>query len=295
MSDSIRALANLMVSRKKARAQPYTLFLGAGVSISSGCSNMMQIVDDVLEKNAKSEFCSWENEIENASQISIEFGELLQNDIGKKKRVRFFEIWEKLDQGTQYAILKSHLFENKNPSEGYDDLIQLIKNGFIETVFSTNLDTLLERALTRAGLIPSVDFVVVVNGRDSPEVITQQINSSYVPIKIIKLHGSLEFPTSYAFSQKGVFDFENQIKPIFSQLINQSLIIVGYSGQDRDIDVLFEKEGNEIHFISPTTPSADSRIYQILVSRGRGEVIDGANGVFDSFFKKLLEYTKEMM
>lgn len=51
MSDTIKALATNMVARKRSEVDPYIPFLGAGASISSGCSSMMQIVDGVLQSH----------------------------------------------------------------------------------------------------------------------------------------------------------------------------------------------------------------------------------------------------
>lgn len=291
MSDSIRALTSSMVSRKMSGTDPYILFLGAGASISSGCSSMMQIVDDVLEQHAKSEFDNWENEIKTATEKEKKFGELLKNEIGKEKRTRFFEIWSLLDHDTQYSTLRKHLWEDKTPSEGYDNLVKLIKRGFIKTVLSTNLDNLMEKALSNSGYQPG-DFVIVVNGRDKHEEIVDQLGSSRNSLKIVKLHGTLESPKSYAFGQKEIFDFEKKIKPNLSQLINQSLIIVGYSGQDRDVDLLFKDEGKEIYFVKPSKPEAESRIYQTLMVHEKRKIIDGNDGNFDNFFEKLLKYVE---
>jgi len=143
MSDPIKFLAHNMVSRKKARADPYILFLGAGASINSGCSSLMKIVDDVLKSQAtKSDLDYWEDKIKKANQDK-EYEKFLNEKIGREKCTCFFETWEKLGDNTRYSILKKHLLENKNPSEGYDYLVQLIRNGFIKMVFSTNLDNLL--------------------------------------------------------------------------------------------------------------------------------------------------------
>jgi NAD-dependent protein deacetylases, SIR2 family len=292
MSDSIRALASSMVSRKISGTDPYILFLGAGASISSGCSSMMQIVDDVLEQHAKSEFDNWENEIENATQIEKKFGELLRESKNKEKLVRFYEIWGTLDHETQYSILRPHLWDDKKPSEGYENLVKLIKKGYIKKVLTTNLDNLLERALNNVGCYQPDDFILVVNRKDRREEIIEQLNSSRSPLKIIKLHGTLESPKSYAFRPEEISDFEKEIKPDLSQLINQSLIIVGYSGQDRDIDKLFEDEGKEIHFVNPSKPEAERGIFQTLMVRGKGKIIDGNDGNFDNFFEKLLKYVE---
>ncbi|WP_157860112.1 NACHT domain-containing protein [Methanosarcina acetivorans] len=288
MSDSIRGLASNMVSRKKEGIDPYILFLGAGASISSGCSSMMQIVDDVLKHHAtKSDLDKWKSEVENATQKDPKFGDLVRNEQNKIKRTRFFEIWRTLDHDTQQSILKQHLWDRK-PSEGYDIIVKLIKKGFIRKILSTNLDNLLEKALHKANMCYSDDFVVLVNGKDRPEVIAKQLNSSSNFLEIIKLHGSLEFSASYAFTPEETSFFENQIESEIYKFINQSLIIVGSSMQDQDIHALFKEKGKEIYFVNSATPEAESESSRILSLRGKGKVIDGKDGHFDEFFRKLL-------
>ena len=225
-------------------------------------------------------------------KIEEKFGELLEKAKTKRNSLVFMKYGERLDHETQYSILRQHLWDNKKPSEGYENLVKLIKKGYIKKVLSTNLDNLLERALNNAGCYQPDDFVLVVNKKDRHEEIVEQLNSCRSPLKIIKLHGSLESPKSYIFKQDEIFDFEKRIKSDLSQLINQSLIIVGYSGQDRDVDVLFEDEGKEIHFVKPSKPEAESRIFQILEVRGKGKIIDGNDGKFDTFFEKLLKYVE---
>jgi SIR2-like domain len=155
------------------------------------------------------------------------------------------------------------------------------------------LDNLLERALNHAGWYQPDNFIVVVNGKDRSKVIVEHLNSCHAPLKIIKLHGSLESPQSYAFRREEIFDFEKKIKSDLSRLINQSLIMVGYSGQDRDVDLLFEEEGREIHFVKPTIPDDENRIFQTLSVRGKGKIIDGKDGNFDTFFEKLLSFIED--
>lgn len=285
MSDAIKALAANMVGRKK--TDPYILFLGAGASISSGCSSMMKIVDDVLESHDSTQFNDWQNEFKKANSIDAEFGELKKQEIDKQKRDRFFKIWSGLDSGSQYAILRRHLWEGKSPSDGYDDLAHLIKAGYIKMVLSTNLDNLLEMALTNAGWCQSDNFIVVVNGKDRSREVHEQLESPRDLFELIKLHGTLESPGSYAFTLDEVFDFEKIIKPSLSRIVNQSLIVVGHSMQDRDSDVLFDAEGGEIHFVNPSRPGTEDRIVTILRVRGQGSIIDGDNGKFDNFFREL--------
>ena len=293
MSDAIKALAANMVGRKK--TDPYILFLGAGASISSGCSSMMQIVDEVLESHDSTQFNDWQNEIEDAASDNAKFGELLKKEISKQKRDRFFEIWSGLDPKSRHSILKRHLQEGKSPSGGYDYLVHLIKMGYIKTILSTNLDNLLEKALTNAGWCQSDDFIVIVNGKDRPSEVHEQLESSRDFFKLIKLHGTLESIGSYAFTDDEVFDFEETIKPRLSRIINQSLVVVGHSMQDRDSDVLFDAEGGEIHFVNPNRPGTESRIDTILRVRRRGSIIEGDDGKFDNFFRKLYICINEIL
>lgn len=290
MSDLIKGLANNMIARKKSETEPYILFLGAGSSISSGCSSMIQIVDEVLQSHDSKQFTDWERKIKDATLVNVEYGELKKQEIGKQKRARFFEIWKRLDRDSKYSMLREHLWENKSPSEGYINLAFLIKIGYFKMVLTSNLDNLLEKALNNAELYQPDDFIVIVNQKDKPEEVREQLESSRKPFKLVKLHGTLESPDSYAFTHEEVFDFEKTIKPNLSQIVNQSLIVIGHRMQDRDTDVLFEEEGKELHFVNPTCPELESRIDTILKVRKQGSIIEGKYGYFDDFFSKLSSY-----
>jgi hypothetical protein len=254
---------------------------------------MMQIVDDVLQSHDLTQYDNWQKEVAEAASLNAKYGELLKQEIAKQKRDRFFKIWSKLDRDSQYSILRHHLWEDKSPSDGYLDLARLIQMGYIKIVLSTNLDNLLEKALNNLGWYPPENFIVIVNGKDKPEEVCDQLESSHVPFKLVKLHGTLESPRSYAFTPSEVFDFEKTIKSTLSQIISQSLLVIGHSMQDRDIDMLFDDEGKEIHFVNPTPQEIGSRIDTILKVRRQGSIIEGTDGVFDNFFQKLRSYIEE--
>lgn len=288
MSDLVKALASNIVIRKQSASEPYVMLLGAGASINSGCSSMNQIINDLLSTREPTQFAEWEKKINDANLINAQFGDLLEKDLASEKVTLFYDIWSHLDRDTQYSILRKHLWESKKPSEGYIILANLIKDGYIKTILTTNLDNLLEKSLNSLGLYQPENFIVITNGKDKPEEIREQIESERMPFKLIKLHGSLESPLSFAFTPREVFDFETAIKPSLSRVVNQSLIIIGHSMQDRDIDMLFEEDGKEIHFVKPSPPEPISRMDLILRVRGLGSVISGDEGKFDIFLKELL-------
>jgi hypothetical protein len=293
MSDEIKALATNMVERKKSGADPYILFLGAGASISSGASSMMQIVDDVLKSQDSKQFDELQVKIRESASINFEFGELTKKEFNKIKRNLFYKIWRRLDHESRSAILKKHLGKDVTPSKGYSDLVHLIKLGYIKMILSTNLDNLLEVSLRNEDLYLPSDYTLITNGKDRSEVVVEQLKSSSGHFKLIKLHGTLESSGSYAFTPEEVFDFEKTIKPHLSQIINRSLIVIGHSMQDRDIDILFDGEGKEIHFVRPTPPEMESSIDNILKVRRKGSIIKGDDGEFDTFFRKLRLYVEK--
>lgn len=287
MSDLVTSLANSVALRKRSNVDPYVIFLGAGASISSGCASMMEIMDSTLNQRAPKEYEEWQRKINEANDIDPHYGELVKKEIDTSKREKFFEIWTSIDINTRYSILRMLLWENKQLSEGYLNLAHLIKSGYFKIILTTNLDNLLERALRKVGLIDPDNFIVLINGKDKTDVIREQLDSSRIPIKIIKLHGSIESPTSYAFTPEEIFEFESILKPSLVHIINQSLIIIGNSMQDRDIDNLFEEDGKEIHFVKPSRPEIGSRIDSILKVRRQGSIIEGEDGKFDIFFRDL--------
>jgi hypothetical protein len=288
MSDLVKALASNIVIRKQSASEPYVMLLGAGASINSGCSSMNQITNDLLSTREPTRFAEWEKKVNDANLLNAQFGALLEKDLASEKVTLFYDLWSRLDRDTQYSILRKHLWEGKEPSDGYIILANLIKKGYVKIILTTNLDNLLEKSLNSLGLYQPENFIVIINGKDKPEEIREQIESERIPFKLIKLHGSLESPLSFAFTPREVFDFETAIKPTLSRVINQSLIIMGHSMQDRDIDMLFEEDGKEIYFVKPSPPEPISRMDTILRVRGLGSVISGDEGKFDIFLKELL-------
>jgi hypothetical protein len=287
MTDKIRALAASIAARKESGVEPYVLLIGAGASVSSGCSPMARLADDVLQNYDRARFERWQASVAEAASLSHEFGELKGKEVAGLKLGGFYETWLKLDANTRLSILKRHLWEDRTPSSGYADLAHLVAAGYFKVALSTNLDNLFERALGDAGWREPDNFVAPVNGRDKPEDVRFQLESAHAPFKLVKLHGTLASPLSYAFTPEEIFKFEETVKPELARYLNRSLVVVGHSFQDRDIDVLFEKEGGEIHFVNPTPPEPGSRIDSVLKVRGYGSVISGDEARFDDFFREL--------
>jgi len=81
MSEALKALAANIIVRRHAGLDPYIVFIGAGASISSGCSSMLDIANNVLELNDSAQFNIWQKEVSEADELNAKFGDLLRNEI----------------------------------------------------------------------------------------------------------------------------------------------------------------------------------------------------------------------
>ncbi len=98
MTEALNALAANIASRRTAGVDSYILFLGAGASISSGCSSMLALSEDLLRSHEAAQFNSWETEIPDAQKLNATFGDLQKREINEKKIARFLDIWATLER-----------------------------------------------------------------------------------------------------------------------------------------------------------------------------------------------------
>ena len=250
MNGDIENLSRI-IHQKKGNELPYLLILGAGASLNSGASSMQQTIQSIAGGNDYDKFCS-----------------NLDN----------------LDSQSRYTILRPHLIGNK-ASDGYECLADLIKKGHFDIIFTTNLDTFLEDALVDAGLRMQQDFTISVVGRDIDEAIARQLYSPNPRIKIVKLHGDLSTPASFAFTEEEIFQFKMEIEEaLISFLRWRDVIICGHSMRDFDLNRCFEMKGGSIcfvNFIQPTGP------IKAAIKIRKGNTITGRDGNFDFFWCEL--------
>jgi len=213
--DKIKLLAELMRSRRESGELPYILVLGSGPSVTLGSSSMKHVVKAV------------------ATTTDLE---------------EFYETLDSLSSLERYVILKKH-FAEAGISPGYRRLAELVKKGFFNIVFTTNLDPFLENSLrqhSRQGEFNEPDFEVLICGEDALGGMGQMdtLEGRQPRVKIVKL--------------------------------------------DYDINRAIEREGGSIWYVGQSPPAMDAPIYQAMRSRGtQTNVISGEFGLFDRFFKAL--------
>ncbi|EEU9246470.1 hypothetical protein F0S13_21735, partial [Escherichia coli] len=108
----------------------FTLFLGAGASISSGIKSAGKMIEE------------WR-----ASYIDMHGEEKLKSNIWYGQSNEYSELFEALyDQPTQRREFIENCIVNSTPSWGYVYLVNLLKNKTFNTIFTTNFDDLINEA-----------------------------------------------------------------------------------------------------------------------------------------------------
>ena len=222
VADLIRFVSNTAPSRDGEHSVAYpnfSLFLGAGASVSSGIRSGGQLINDWKEEIKKEKgiesiddylkSCSWYD-------ATNEYASLFENRFDLQRQRRIFVEKE---------------VSEKTPSIGYAYLISLVNNGWFNTIFTTNFDDLINESFYRFS-------------KRRPVVCAHDSSISAVTItsdrpKIIKLHGDYLFDNIKATLRETESLEANMQMKLREFAKNGGLIIVGYSGQDRSVmDIL---------------------------------------------------------
>jgi len=260
----VEALARLMNIRRDGAEPPYVLVLGAGASLSSGCSSGARVIEDVVGQLSRRDVAalSWEEKI-----------------------AEFYDLLDNLSPTERYTILKRHVVGQAS-SPGYRHLAQLIKAGYFDIIFSTNFDVFLEDALSDAGL-RARDFTVLIVNRENEEEIVRALGFPEPKVKLVKLHGDLP-ARMFAFTPEEIFQFSDKIEKVLKEYLGRDIIIVGHSMRDDDLNRCIGAQGGSIWYINPTPPTVSDFVGRAIKVRG-GTTISGEMGKFDDFFQALGE------
>jgi len=250
--DKIKLLAELMRSRRESGEPPYVLILGSGASVTLGSRSMKRVVQAIAGND----------------------------DLG-----RFYETLNGLSPLERYVILKKH-FAGTRISPGYRRLAELVKKGFFNIIFTTNLDPFLEHALTD-GKLDATDFEVLVCGEQGSGAIVGVLGSEQPRVKIVKLHGDVQ-SRSFAFTPSEISVLGSEGERVLRHYLNRDLIIVGHGPHDYDVNRAIEQEGGSVWYVGQSPPAMDDAIYVAMRARGTpANVISGEFGLFDRFFEAL--------
>ncbi len=255
--EKIKLLAELMHSRRESEELPYTLVLGSGSSVTLGCGAMKDVVKAIAGRGN-----------------------------GASALESFYETLDGLSPLERYVMLRKH-FSEAGDSQGYRHLAELIKMGVFNVVFTTNLDSFLEKALQAEGLQHTADFQVLVCGKQEAAQTADALESSRPRVKIVKLHGDVA-SRSFAFTPSEISVFGSESERILRRHLSGDLIVIGHGPRDYDLNRAIEREGGAIWYVGQNPPPAVDPLYQAMRARGtHANVISGKWGLFDRFLAVL--------
>ncbi len=222
----------LKIANTKSGDYPYTLFIGAGASVSSGIPTAKQMI-----KN-------WQEELFRILDKSRKDTDPVDFEKWLKKEKDGYKEWlnnhKKYDE-SEYSTLFNYIYqfpkerqnyieqlvEEKKPTFGYMYLAGLIAEKKFNRILTTNFDDLISDALVRF-----YDIKPIVCAFDS--IVSSIRVASHRP-KIIKLHGDFLYDNIKNIRDELKSLDSNMEDKLYEMCKDSGLIVVGYGGEDESI------------------------------------------------------------
>lgn len=252
---SVEDLARDLRQRRESGDAMPVLLLGAGASVDSGVGVM---------------------------------GDLYRY-VGCADFAAFSAVMEPLTSGERYRLLARFLqaVEPERVTPGYTALAALIATGYLNVVLTTNLDPLLDDALSSARL-KRKDYLLLVNGLVLPALLSRLLEANSPRVKVVKLHGDLLY-RCMAWTPAEMEDFVSAIgQPLHRHVATRDLLVVGHSLRDEAIRDLVGSAGDVIWYAHPEEAPA------FLSTDRRVRAVIGAEARFEPLFTTIAERLEVM-
>jgi tetratricopeptide (TPR) repeat protein len=283
----------------------FALFLGAGASVSSGVIGAGKMIQHFKEKIY--------------SFYEVDFFNVETKQIDKKKEKEWLKTQDwYLKEGNEYGrffgkcyetegerrnYIES-LIEGKEPSFGYMILANLIYEGYLKTIITTNFDDLIYIACTT--FTQTRPVVYSLGGFATEMSITGNRP------RILKLHGDYLYSdlrnieTDFQKDKKLILKSQNnktrqdsnmqkEVEEIFRNY--DGIIVVGYGGADSSIINLLKEipRGKIIYWCYRSGDKVNENVKQIVSDEGRHLVsITGFDELMDKIRQKVGISNKEL-
>jgi hypothetical protein len=257
----------------------YALLLGSGVSRSAQIPTGWEVVLDLASRLATTsgERCQGEAA---ASWYKTKYGEppdysrlldaLAATPAERQQllRVYFEPTEEEAGQGIE------------SPTPAHKAIAELVSEGYIRVILTTNFDRLTERAIEAQGIAPAV----IATG----EAAEGALPLAHSPCTIVKLHGDY-LDTRLKNTVQELDTYDERIDALLDRVFDEyGLIVCGWSAQwDRALRAAFERQHSRrfsIYWVSRGEPTEEARRL-IELREARLILSEGA----DSFFPGLAE------
>lgn len=212
----------------------YTMLLGAGCSISSDIQSANDCIWEwkkIIYKSNNPNVQDWvENYKDSKVQDVIQKWLDNQGSYIQKGDLEEYSFYAQkcfpIEENRRQYFQK--ICANKEPSSGYRTIPILLKQGMLDSVWTTNFDDLVNIACIN-GKSQGVDISL-----DTVDRINQRVqNRNELPI--IKLHGDYKYGALKNTSQELQHQDETLRSKLVDYLTDKHLIVLGYSGRDSSL------------------------------------------------------------
>lgn len=252
----------------------YALLLGSGVSRAANIPTGWDIACDLIRKVA----------IVDGKQIKGNIEEWYEKEYGTS--ISYSDLLDKLaSSSTERVQLMHNYFEPdetdielgyKKPTKAHKSIAQLMANGYIKVVITTNFDRLLESALEAIGVIPQVvykdedwDTITPIVHSKRPTII--KLNGDYIDCTFRNTELELDhYPVRTTKQLQWIFE-------------NYGIITCGWSGEwDYGLKNVIRTASNSRYGIYFTYLSKISKSLKELAKETNGQPIEikDANNLF---------------
>ena len=219
---------------------------------------------------------------------SVDAGIGAMDELYRFFQVKDFEAFSKFIGPTspseRYRYLSDFL-QNREPAQvtaGYQALATLCAQKCFDLVLTTNMDPLLDDALTAAR--PPLwrkDFLLIINGVIRSDRLSLLLNSPSPRVKVLKLHGELLQPFM-AWTVEEMDTFLTDVAPSLKPAIaNRDVLVVGHSLRDDRIRDLALTTGGNLWFTHPVN------VPDHLKGNETMRVVVAPQAAFEKFFPAL--------
>jgi len=257
----------------------YALLLGSGISRSAEIPTGWEVILDLVRKLAhlEGEDC----EPEPVKWYKDKFAEGLD----------YSKILDQLthSQAERSQLLRSYFEPNeeeresgvKLPTDAHKAIAQLVSNGLIRIIITTNFDRLLEQALEEAGITPTVIA--------TPDAAEGALPLAHSRCTIIKVHGDY-LDTRIKNTPDELAEYDDRINKLLDQIFDEyGLVICGWSAE-WDTALIAALERCKSHRFTTYWAAYQGRVgnnASRLITLRKAQVIPIKNA--DRFFCKISE------
>jgi len=190
------------------------IFCGAGISRNSGLPLANELKQYVLRKLSVGK-----RDMEEIMVSNLPFEAFMETISANTDILKIFEMFEEGEPDTNHILIA-----------------RLAKHDYLKTIFTTNFDLLIEKALEKEGLERNKDFEVYYDEEQFSRIDFEHTENE--TIKIFKIHGSVDNRDSIRTTMKAVASRTlaekrlNAMRYLFSTGNHKRILVLGYSCSD---------------------------------------------------------------